>query len=338
MSARPATEERRAAAAVGEALLDVRDLSVSFGGRSLAEAVRDVSLTIGRGEACGLVGESGSGKSSLASALLNVLPVGGRVTSGSIVFDGQELTGLDERGWRRIRGRRIAMVFQEASMALDPLMTVGGHLKEALLLSASLRRGAAERRALELVQEVGISDPERRLRQYPHELSGGMRQRILIALALAGDPDLLVADEPTTALDVTVQAQVLELLRTRQLERGMAMLLISHSLPIISSVVDRVLVMYGGRIMESGRVQELFRAPRHPYTAALLVANPDVDRDVELRPIPGSPPSARRLPPGCPFAPRCPHRQDVCDTSPPPLVQVAAEHDVACVVDPFRRP
>ena len=302
MSARPATEERRAAAAVGEALLDVRDLSVSFGGRSLAEAVRDVSLTIGRGEACGLVGESGSGKSSLASALLNVLPVGGRVTSGSIVFDGQELTGLDERGWRRIRGRRIAMVFQEASMALDPLMTVGGHLKEALLLSASLRRGAAERRALELVQEVGISDPERRLRQYPHELSGGMRQRILIALALAGDPDLLVADEPTTALDVTVQAQVLELLRTRQLERGMAMLLISHSLPIISSVVDRVLVMYGGRIMESGRVQEL------SGRRAIPTRRPCSSRTPTSTATWSSAPSraARRAPAGCPPGARSP--------------------------------
>jgi oligopeptide/dipeptide ABC transporter ATP-binding protein len=329
-------EEVQHTAPAGEALLEVRDLSVVFGGRPPAEAVRGVSLTIARGQACGLVGESGSGKSSLAAALLGVLPVGGGVAAGSVVFDGRELTGLDEAGWRGIRGRRIAMVFQEASMALDPLMTVGGHLREALLLSASVRGRDADRRALELVREVGISDPERRLRQYPHELSGGMRQRILIALALAGDPELLIADEPTTALDVTVQAQILELLRARQLDRGMAMLLISHSLPIVSSVVDRVFVMYGGRIMESGPVRELFHAPRHPYTAALLVANPDVDRDLELRPIPGSPPSAHRLPPGCPFAPRCSYRQPRCDDRPPEPARISRDRDLACVVDPFR--
>jgi oligopeptide/dipeptide ABC transporter ATP-binding protein len=318
-------------------LLEVSDLSVVFGSRPPAEAVRGVSLAVGRGEACGLVGESGSGKTSLAAALLGVLPAGGGVVAGSAQFDGLELTRLDEPGWRAIRGRRIAMVFQEASMALDPLMTVGGHLREALLLGSSLRGRAADAGALELVHEVGISDPERRLRQYPHELSGGMRQRVLIALALSGDPELLIADEPTTALDVTVQAQILELLRARQVERGMAMLLISHSLPVVASVVDRVFVMYGGRIMEAGPVRELFRAPRHPYTAALLVANPDVDRDLELRPIPGSPPSAHRLPPGCPFAPRCPHRQTRCDERAPELVRVGPEHELSCVVDPFRR-
>jgi oligopeptide/dipeptide ABC transporter ATP-binding protein len=320
-----------------EALLSIRDLRVGFGRESdTVEAVRGVSLDLRRGEACGLVGESGSGKSSLASALMNLLPSGGRILSGSIVFADRELTALDERSWREIRGRRIAMVFQEAATALNPLITVGGHLKESLHLSAGTRGREARRRALALVQEVGLSDPERRLRQYPHELSGGMRQRVLIALALAGNPDLLIADEPTTALDVTVQAQILELLRARQRERGMTLLLISHSLPVVSSVVDRVVVLYGGRVMETGPVRELFRAPRHPYTAALLVANPEVDRELDIRPIPGSPPSVRSMPPGCPFAPRCPYVEPRCAERPPETVTVGPSHELACIVDPMR--
>ena len=317
------------------ARLVVEDVTVAFPGWPPLEAVRSVSFELAAGEVCGLVGESGSGKSTLAAALLGLVPGRGRVTSGSIRFEGDDVTRMDEAELRALRGRRMAMVFQDHADALSPLMTVGSHLREALTLSRAMPRRARRPAALELLREVAISDPERRLGQYPHELSGGIRQRLLLALALAGDPDLLIADEPTTALDVTVQAQILELLRTRQRERGLTLLLISHALPLVASTVDRVIVMYGGRLMESAPAAELFGAPRHPYTAALLEANPDVDRDTKISAIPGAPPSPDRMPPGCPFAPRCAYAREVSYAAPPEPVEVGPGHLLACPVDPF---
>jgi oligopeptide/dipeptide ABC transporter ATP-binding protein len=331
----PASADPVGVAATGDVVLEVRGLAIAYPGRPPVEAVRDVSFALRAGEAIALVGESGSGKSTLAAALIGLLPSGGRVVRGTLSLDGRALHELDERGWRGIRGRRIGMVFQEAATALDPLMTVGGHLRETLRVTRRVGGRAAAREALELVREVGLSDPERRLRQYPHELSGGMRQRVQIAVALAGDPAILVADEPTTALDVTVQAQILALLRQRQRERGMSLVLVSHALPVVASVVDRVVILYGGRVMESGETRRLFAAPRHPYTAALLRANPDVDRDIEIRPIPGTPPRAADVLPGCPFAARCGFALAGCREAPPRLA-VVDDRELACPVDPLR--
>jgi oligopeptide/dipeptide ABC transporter ATP-binding protein len=331
----PASATPHDVPALGDVLLEVRDLVVAYPGRPPIEAVRDVSFTLRAGEAIALVGESGSGKSTLAAALIGLIPSRGRVVRGTLSLEGRALHDLDERGWRAVRGRRIGMVFQEAATALNPMMTVGGHLRETLRVTRRVRGTAAARKALELVQEVGLSDPERRLRQYPHELSGGMRQRVQIAMALAGEPAILVADEPTTALDVTVQAQILALLRQRQRERGMSLVLISHALPVVASVVDRVVILYGGRVMETGAARTIFAAPRHPYTAALLEANPDVDRDLAIRPIPGAPPRAGEVPRGCPFAPRCGYVVAGCREATPPVVAVD-DRELACLVDPLR--
>ncbi len=315
--------------------LTLDELTVTYPGDPPVPAVRGVTLRLDPGKVCGIVGESGSGKSTLAAAIIGLVPGRGRVTAGTITFEGADLTALGTAAWRSLRGRRIAMVFQDHAEALDPLLTVGGHLNEALALARGLRGAAARQAALELLREVAISDPERRLRQYPHELSGGMRQRLLIALALAGDPELLIADEPTTALDVTIQAQILELLLARQRSRGLTLLVVSHALPLIAGVADRVVVMYGGRVIETAPAALLFGAPRHPYTMALLRANPDVDRDAPIAVIPGAPPRLSALPPGCPFAPRCEFARDGCRTgAPPPLLAVAADHLLACPVDP----
>ncbi|MFI6502886.1 ABC transporter ATP-binding protein [Nonomuraea typhae] len=308
-------------------LLDVNGLSVSFGG---LHAVRDVSFGLERGRTLGIVGESGSGKSVTSLALLG-LHLGAEVT-GSVRFDGRELVGAQEEDLRRLRGRRMAMIFQDPLSSLHPHYTVGEQIAEAYRLHLGASRRAARRRAAEALAEVGIPAPERRARDHPHQFSGGMRQRVMIAMALACEPDLLVADEPTTALDVTVQAQILELIQRIQQDRGLAVIMVTHDLGVIARVADEVLVMYGGRVAERAEAETLFATPRHPYTRGLLDSLPRLDdpEDTPMRAIPGTPPSLLRPPPGCPFHPRCPHRMTVCENDLPALAELPAGHLAAC--------
>ncbi len=295
-------------------LLDIRDLRVDFGpGR---EAVRGVDLTAGRGETVALVGESGCGKSLTALALLGLLPDGARA-SGSARLGGTELVGRDERAMRGVRGARTGMVFQDPMSSLNPTTQVGTQIAEVLAIHGGARRSERKRRAVELMESVGITDAAARARQMPHQLSGGMRQRVMISMALAGRPDLLIADEPTTALDVTVQAQVLALLRERA--RDTVLLFITHDMGVVAEIADRVAVMYAGQVVETGPVRTVLGAPQHPYTTALLRSVPDPDRPVagELPTIPGQVPAVGERIEGCPFRPRCPRETDRCATMPP---------------------
>jgi peptide/nickel transport system ATP-binding protein/oligopeptide transport system ATP-binding protein len=301
------------------ALLEIRDLRVSFAGEGgELPAVRGVSLRVGRGETLALVGESGCGKSVTALALMRLLDPNARV-SGSLRFRGEELAALDDAGMRRIRGAEIGMIFQEPMTSLNPVFRIGDQIGEVLELHRGLDRAAARGAAIELLTRVRIPDPERRAEQFPHELSGGMKQRVMIAMALACDPALLIADEPTTALDVTIQAQILELLRALRQDAGMAILLITHDLGVVAQFADRVAVMYAGEIVEEGAVRELFRRPLHPYTRALLRALPRPGRRGRLDAIEGTVPSPRELPPGCAFSARCEEVLARCAGEPPPL-------------------
>ncbi|WAL70071.1 dipeptide ABC transporter ATP-binding protein [Kitasatospora sp. YST-16] len=302
-------------------LLAVRDLTVDFGGHP---AVRGVDLELHRGETLGLVGESGSGKSVTALAVLGLLPATAR-TGGSVRLDGRELLGLPARQLAAVRGRRIAMVFQDPLSAFTPVHRIGDQLAEAVRVHQDLGRAAARKRATDLLDLVGIPDPARALDAFPHEFSGGMRQRAMIAMAVANDPDVLLADEPTTALDVTIQAQVLEVLRTAQRETGAALVLVSHDLGVIAGSADRVAVMYAGRIVETAPVDDLFATPRHPYTLGLIGAVPRLDGPGRaLVPIPGAPPATGEPPtPGCAFAARCPLVEDRCHQDEPPLTALA---------------
>ncbi|AEI44140.1 DppD [Paenibacillus mucilaginosus KNP414] len=320
-------------------LLEVDDLHVSFaahGGE--VQAVRGVSFTLREGETLAVVGESGCGKSVTARSLMRLLP--GRtacIKRGSIRYRGRELTALPEAEMRRLRGPELAMVFQDAMTALHPTLTIGEQLMEGLLLHERLTRGEARRRALEVLEEVGIGQGPARLGQYPHEFSGGMRQRIMIAMALSCRPSVLLADEPTTALDVTIQAQILDLLRGVQRERGVSVLLITHDLGVVAEAADRVAVMYAGRIVESGTAGEIFRSPRHPYTQGLLASMPRLDtpKGRPLLSIPGTPPDLYAPPPGCAFAPRCPRAMDVCGRYAPPAAVITPTHAASCwLLDP----
>ena len=315
--------------------LCVDDLEVTFASEAgPVRAIRGVSFGIERGRTLGIVGESGSGKSVTALAIMGLLPETAAVR-GSVTLNGNELIGLDDRQLSAIRGRRIGMVFQDPLSALTPVLSIGQQLAEGLDRHQDLSRGAVRARAIELLDLVGIPDPEARLKSYPHELSGGMRQRVMIAIAIANRPDVIIADEPTTALDVTIQAQVLEVLKTAQRETGAAVILITHDLGIVAGLADTVLVMYAGRPVESATVEDVFYRPRMPYTMGLLAAvpRPDLDRSRRLVPIEGSPPSLVALPPGCPFAPRCPLVEPRCTGAEPPLAGHggAASHLAACV-------
>jgi peptide/nickel transport system ATP-binding protein len=304
-------------------LLRLDGLTVDFDiGKRYVRALHGVDLTVRRGETLGVVGESGCGKSITWLAALALLGSSTKV-SGSARFDGQELIGMAPRDLCRIRGGRIALIFQDPASALNPVHRIGTQIGEALRLHRGLRGSAARKAARDLIDRVGISNPEQRLNEYPHELSGGMNQRVMIAMALAGEPDLLIADEPTTALDATIQAQILDLLRDLQAETHMAMVLISHDLGVISDLADRVAVMYAGRVIEEAPAAALFDAPAHPYTNGLLAALPDIDGPRRrLEAIPGAVPAPHNLPPGCAFAARCSARRDMCDEAPPRLREV----------------
>ncbi len=292
--------------------------------------VRDVSLRVMPGETVAIVGESGSGKSLTGLALMGLLPPMARVYAGAAFVEGHDVPRLDEAALRRLRGSAMAMVFQDPLSSLNPVHRVGAQVAEAIRAHAAVSAGTAWRRAAALLGRVGISDPELRARAFPHEMSGGMRQRAMIALAIANDPRLLIADEPTTALDVTIQAQVLDLLAGLQRERRMALLFITHSLPVVAETADQVLVMYAGEIVERGGVAEVFAAPLHPYTAALLDSAPKPDGSLPV-PIPGTVPQPHALPPGCAFAPRCPHCRPACEAAPPPLLEARPGRATRCI-------
>ena len=313
-------------------VLEVSDLEVSFPSESgRVHAVRGLNYQVAAGEVLGIVGESGSGKSVSSLAVMGLLPRNA-TASGSVRFRGRELLSLSDRELRTVRGRRIAMVFQDALAALNPMMTVGAQLAEAVSVhDPSVSRAALRERAVDLLDLVGIPDARTRAGQYPHELSGGMRQRVMIATGIANEPDVLIADEPTTALDVTVQAQVLDVLARVQERTRSAILLITHDLGVVAGLADRVLVLYCGRKMEEAPVEPLFYQPAHPYTRGLLAALPRIDRSTRrLAQIAGQLPSPNERPPGCPFQNRCPHADERCAESPPP-VAVGEGHTAACV-------
>jgi oligopeptide/dipeptide ABC transporter ATP-binding protein len=323
---------RERAVTAGAPLLEIRGLDVEF--RTSAGPVRAVNgldLDVRAGEMVGLVGESGSGKSVTSRAVMGLLPRRTSTIRGSIRFGGDELVGLPERTYRRVRGEQIAMIFQDPMTALDPLYAAGEQVSEALRFHFGLSRGAARGRVRELFMQVGLGEPDTVIDAYPHQLSGGMRQRVMIAMALACEPELLIADEPTTALDVTIQAQILGLLRDLVRERGMALLLITHDLGVVHELCERAVVLYAGRVAETAPVADLFVAPRHPYTAGLAASIPSiVKRRRRLPQIPGSPPDPARLPAGCAFAPRCPVAVDRCRIARPDLGAVGPGRTAAC--------
>ena len=318
-------------------LLQVRNLTTRFNTeRGQITAVDDVSFDIDAGETVAIVGESGSGKSVTALSIMRLIPTPpGRIESGEVIFGGQDLCKLDDAAIRAIRGNKIAMIFQEPMSSLNPALTVGMQVAEPV----NLHRGAAWSKALELAKElmgrVRIPDAASRLASYPHQYSGGMRQRVMIAMALACQPRLIIADEPTTALDVTVQAQILDLLKELTRETGSSLLLITHDLGVVARYADRVAVMYGGRIVETAPARDLYKHPHHPYTLGLMASIPRLDGEAGQRlvPIEGQPPDLARLPAGCAFSPRCRSATDVCRSDRPPLVQVAPRHFRACFND-----
>jgi oligopeptide/dipeptide ABC transporter ATP-binding protein len=319
----------------GTPLLQVDGLRVHIptqGGTRIVKPIEGVSFTLDRGEVVGIVGESGSGKSMTALAIMRLLPPGARYVGGDIRLDGDSLLSRSDAEIRAIRGRRISMILQDPMVSLDPLFTVGDQLAEALRIHGVVRTRAEMRtRMVELLRAVGIPSPEQRLRQYPHEMSGGMLQRIVGAIAISCDPELLIADEPTTALDMTVQAQFLELLESLQERQNLALLIITHDFGVAARLADKVLVMYAGRVVERAPVAEIFDNPRHPYTQALLGARPRAgSTGGKLQSIEGTPPDAANLPPGCPFAPRCPAAQPRCHAEDPPDVVINARHVARC--------
>jgi oligopeptide/dipeptide ABC transporter ATP-binding protein len=319
----------------GPPLLEVRGLTTEFvsetdGVRRVVRAADGIDFEIGRGEILALAGESGSGKSATALSVVGLVPAPGRVASGRIVFEGRDLRGLDERGMRHVRGARIGFVFQEPMSALNPAFTVGSQIAEALDVHGAARGAAAWARAVELLDAVRIPDAARRAADFPHQLSGGMRQRALIAAAIACRPPLLIADEPTTALDATVQAEVLDLLEAMRRESGLSVLLITHDLGLVARVAARVAVMYAGRIVETGPARAVLESPAHPYTRGLLASVPGHVPGTRLATIPGAVPDLAALPEGCAFAPRCADRFEACDRTRPEATGVSPGHLARC--------
>jgi len=317
-------------------LLEVKDLKTSFFTPSgEVRAVDGVSFNLDNGTVLGIVGESGSGKSVTAYSILQILTQPGRIVGGSIKYSGKELVGTTEEEMRAIRGCKISIIFQDPMTSLNPVYTVGNQLMETILLHTSRSREQAQARAIEMLQLVGINEPEKRLHQYSFELSGGMRQRVMIAMALACEPDILIADEPTTALDVTIQAQILELMARLQKQLGMAIIMITHDLGVIANMCDEVIVMYAGRVAERGTAEQIFYNPKHEYTKGLLRSIPNIESDEKERliPIAGTPIDMLNMPGGCAFAPRCDRAMKVCLTEHPQEVWVATDHLASCWVN-----
>jgi oligopeptide/dipeptide ABC transporter ATP-binding protein len=315
-------------------LLEIRDLQTVFVTSSgILKAVDGISYDVQEGETVAIVGESGCGKSVSALSILRLIPdPPGRIVGGSIRFQGQDLLALSDADIRRVRGRQIGMVFQEPMTSLNPVLSIGLQLTETMEQHLGMSRDAASKQAVEYLKMVGIPEPEQRLRQYPHHLSGGMRQRVMIAMALCCDPRLIIADEPTTALDVTIQAQILELMKDLTKRLGVALIIITHNLGVVARYADRVNVMYAGKIIEQGRAGDIYRTPLHPYTLGLLRSVPRLDqpRKHKLDPIEGQPPDLTRLPAGCVFRPRCRFKVDRCAQEVPPLVAMQQGHFSAC--------
>ena len=313
-------------------LLEVKDLHTSFfTDAGEVRAVNGVSFFLERGKVLGIVGESGSGKSVTAYSIMQILAPTGKIVSGSIKLDGMELVGAGERVMKTVRGNRISIIFQDPMTSLNPTYTIGHQLTEAILLHTDRTREQAKARAIEMLRLVNVNEPEKRMNQYPYEFSGGMRQRVMIAMALACEPDILIADEPTTALDVTIQAQILELLGRLQRELGMAIIMITHDLGVIAQMCDEVIVMYAGGICEQGTADEIFYNPRHAYTRGLLRSIPSADTAGKpLQPITGTPIDLLNMPQGCPFAPRCEEAMRICLECRAPRMDINADHRAAC--------
>ena len=314
------------------ALLEVRDLHTAFSTPAgTVNAVNGVSFNLEHGKVLGIVGESGSGKSVTAYSIMQILEKNGKIVSGSIKVDGQELVGAGEKVMKTIRGNKISIIFQDPMTSLNPTYTVGHQLMEAIMLHTPRNRQQAWDRAVEMLRLVNVNEPEKRMKQYPFEFSGGMRQRVMIAMALACEPDILIADEPTTALDVTIQAQILELMQSLQKELGMAIIMITHDLGVVAQMCDEVIVMYAGSICEQGTADEIFYNPRHEYTKGLMRSIPTVDDDdSRLEPITGTPIDLLNMPAGCPFAPRCDAAMKICLREPCQRMEINENHAAAC--------
>ena len=317
------------------ALLEVRDLHTAFTTPAgTVNAVNGVSFNLERGKVLGIVGESGSGKSVTAYSIMQILEKNGKIVSGSIKVDGQELVGAGEKVMKTVRGNKISIIFQDPMTSLNPTYTIGHQLMEAIMLHTPRNKKQAWDRAVEMLRLVNVNEPEKRMKQYPFEFSGGMRQRVMIAMALACEPDILIADEPTTALDVTIQAQILELMQSLQKELGMAIIMITHDLGVVAQMCDEVIVMYAGSICEQGTADEIFYNPCHEYTKGLMRSIPTVNNDdEELQPISGTPIDLLNMPAGCPFAPRCDAAMKICLREKCPRMEINGDHAAACWVN-----
>ena len=316
-----------------DVLLEMKDLSISFYNKTgEIQAVRGISYTLHKGEVLGIVGESGSGKSVSSHGILRLTPDTGKVKQGEILFHGKDILKMSMKELQELRGNKIAMIFQDPMTSLDPLFTVEYQLNESLKKHTDLDGNGRRLRMIHLLELVGINQPERRLKQYPYEFSGGMRQRVMIAMALSCDPELLIADEPTTALDVTIQAQIVELLKELKDKLGMAIIFITHDLGVVSEICDKIIVMYAGKIVEEGTSRQIFYQRCHPYTEGLLASVPKLDSDVneKLKPIKGNPPDMSCVKPGCAFAPRCSCAMQICVKEEPPQYELDDTHVVSC--------
>mgnify|MGYP000221970585 CR=1 FL=1 len=318
-------------------LLEVQDLHTSFfTDAGEVKAVNGVSFFLDKGKVLGIVGESGSGKSVTAYSIMQILASTGKIVSGSIKLDGQELVGAGEDVMKHVRGNKVSIIFQDPMTSLNPTYTIGRQLMEAILLHTDRNRKQAWDRAVEMLRLVNVNEPEKRMKQYPYEFSGGMRQRVMIAMALANHPDLLIADEPTTALDVTIQHQILKQMRSLQEEYGTSIIFITHDLGVVAELCDRVVVLYGGLVMEEAEINDLFENPLHPYTMGLLASIPGLtkDKSERLQSIPGSPPDMTKPPKGCPFASRCQFARNICAAECPPFVQVGSRQARCWLLQP----
>ncbi|MGF9938924.1 ABC transporter ATP-binding protein [Bacillus anthracis] len=318
---------------MSEKLLEVKNLKTSFFIESgEVEAVRGVTFRLNKGEVVGIVGESGSGKSVMAKSVMSLVTSPGKVKEGEILFHNENILSKSEKELRSIRGNQISLISQDPMSALNPVVKIGKQMTEVIIRHQKVKKKEAEQIAVNLLKQVGLSSPEERVKQYPHELSGGMKQRVMIAMAMSCNPDLLIADEPTTALDVTIQAQILDLMKNLKNETNMALLLITHDLGIVAQNCTRVIVMYGGLIMEEGPVLDIFQSPNHPYTKGLLNSLPKISNGVKerLAPIQGVTPNLLNPPKGCPFAERCPHAMDICEKERPPYFEIGNERRSMC--------